>query len=75
MVLPNKPQQVAVTPTCVECGAPMREHMRWQQNDTLYVWYACTRRHCTVRFLERTPLGDELALPAIRRVSVGALMR
>ncbi len=68
------PASLARDRVCIECGAPMRERIRWQHGDVLYTCFECTRAGCPAKTLDRTDLSSGPALPRLRRVSRAAML-
>ena len=59
--------------TCLECGAAMRETLRWQQAETLFTWFECSRQECPSRFLRKANLAVSPAFKPLRPVTEAAM--
>jgi hypothetical protein len=59
--------------TCLDCGAPMRETLRWQQGEMLFSWFECTREECPSKFLRKANLAASPAFRPLRMVTKAAM--
>lgn len=40
---------------CPECGAGMTEVDRCNENESLFVWYQCSKKNCDGQWLQKNP--------------------
>lgn len=49
-------QAVDLERLCPECGAPMVEFDRLEEDGAVFIWYSCTREECTGQWLAKRVL-------------------
>ena len=59
--------------TCLDCGASMRETLRWQQGNMLFIWFECKQQNCSGKFLRKASLAASLTLKPVRPVTSAAM--
>jgi len=58
---------------CCGCGAPMRESLKWEYDDTLFTLSECSQPGCPARHLRREAVSSIPGIAPLRPVTAEAL--